>query len=241
MHVHIQRPTAKAVNADLPPARSGSANSLRSSSQRRVKSPAPHGPWIPPPGRTSKALRPGDLWEPDEVEHAQADQYEKKIDSLLSDVQHLKAQREVERKEELLDVSRQIMRDQEMEIAEVKHELGAFEKENDFLRRSLDRLHGGAGSPEICRDLNVVDEALGRKLVELELESDHLLRLLHNYTDLTKTVIREGRRVNGKDVNNIAKTRDSLYEKIDDFELGQRKKSKTKKLHKKYWLYDAKF
>uniref|UniRef100_A0A665VUC8 Outer dense fiber protein 2 n=1 Tax=Echeneis naucrates TaxID=173247 RepID=A0A665VUC8_ECHNA len=102
----------------------------------------------PEPKHSYSALRLSDLMsEEEEGLHGRISQYERKIDSLLTEVNSLKNEVELRKKEQLLErqserlsVSQRLIAEQEEELAEVTKELEETERENTRLRQSMEKM-----------------------------------------------------------------------------------------------------
>uniref|UniRef100_A0A673XA08 Outer dense fiber protein 2 n=1 Tax=Salmo trutta TaxID=8032 RepID=A0A673XA08_SALTR len=89
---------------------------------------------LPQPEISHSPLRFADLSsEEEEVLHGQINQYERKIDSLMTEVSTFKSS-------EKLSASQQVIEEQEKELAEVANELEVTERENSRLRHSMDKM-----------------------------------------------------------------------------------------------------
>ncbi|XP_010767989.1 outer dense fiber protein 2-like, partial [Notothenia coriiceps] len=186
------RPTAK-VKTRVPWIPPGKA-SIRDASYK-WEGPT-HRLEIPPPlheepEHSQSALRLADLTsEEEEGLHGRINQYERKIESLLTEVSSLKIEVELRKKEQLLErqseqlsvsqrlmeeqeeqlsVSQRVMEEQEEQLEEVSKELQHTERENSRLRLSMEKIleesdynRGDGGSLQQDR------AALQRTLMEAE-------------------------------------------------------------------------
>ncbi|KAM6901323.1 outer dense fiber protein 2 isoform 2-T2 [Lycodopsis pacificus] len=149
-------PTAK-VKTGLPWLPAGKA-SVRDASYKwegpthclEITQPGPE----PGPEHSQSVLRLADLTSAEEEGlHQRVSQYERKIDSLLTEVSSLKnevelrkqeqlsvSQRAVAEREEELSVSQRAVAEREEQLAEVTEELEETERENTRLRRSMEKM-----------------------------------------------------------------------------------------------------
>uniref|UniRef100_A0A8C8GKD6 Outer dense fiber protein 2 n=1 Tax=Oncorhynchus tshawytscha TaxID=74940 RepID=A0A8C8GKD6_ONCTS len=131
---------------------------------------------LPEPETSHSPLRLADLSsEEEEVLHGRINQYERKIDSLMTEVSSLKSEVELRRKEQLLErqseklsASQRVIEEQEEELAEVSKELEVTERENSRLRHSMEKM------------LEETDctSRVERSMESIQLEKDTLLRKL---------------------------------------------------------------
>ncbi|XP_075935702.1 outer dense fiber protein 2 isoform X4 [Anarhichas minor] len=102
----------------------------------------------PGPEHSQSVLRLADLTsEEEEGLHQRISQYERKIDSLLTEVSSLKNEVELRKQEQLLErrseqlsVSQRVIAEREEELAEVTNELEETERENTRLRQSMEKM-----------------------------------------------------------------------------------------------------
>ncbi|XP_013420317.1 outer dense fiber protein 2 [Lingula anatina] len=267
VHVHVKKPkksaSARAVDERLAESRSktfSSGNLRHSTASSRARSKSPlMGPWVPPPGRTSRSslkslawqgpshrleittprgdddvvhgtMRMSDL-DTDEEErvHANMRGYEKKIDSLMTEVGTLqnevelqKTLRDMEKKDDLLETSRRVMADQETELRGYKRELNASETENRILKKSMDRLKEEVDFNKSEREvLNTEKDMLMKKLVEVEMDGQAAAKQMSELRDMVRR-LREEKRISSSDSAALAKQKEQLMEKLTDFESTNR-------------------
>uniref|UniRef100_A0A8C7J905 Outer dense fiber protein 2 n=1 Tax=Oncorhynchus kisutch TaxID=8019 RepID=A0A8C7J905_ONCKI len=114
---------------------------------------------LPEPETSHSPLRLADLSsEEEEVLHGRINQYERKIDSLMTEVSSLKSEVELRRKEQLLE--------RQSEKLNVSKELEVTERENSRLRHSMEKM------------LEETDCTMERSMESIQLEKDTLLRKL---------------------------------------------------------------
>ncbi|KAL5012471.1 hypothetical protein ScPMuIL_011022 [Solemya velum] len=254
VHVHLKQPKSKGLSKGRLGLTTGNARSSRPrrttvSSRAKSKSPS-SGPWVPPPGKASRSqkiswqgpthrleintprdgLRLSDLsTEEEDQVHGQMKNYEKKIDSLMTEMGTLRneaelqrAMRQMERKEEMLDASRRVMEEQERELFEYKEELTVTEKENKILRKSMDLLQDEADLSMTEKELMSSErEDLMKKLIEVEMDGQAASSHIRDLKDLLRR-LRDENRVSFSDTNRLAKQKDLLLEKLADFESTNR-------------------
>ncbi|XP_071207311.1 outer dense fiber protein 2-like isoform X1 [Salvelinus alpinus] len=96
---------------------------------------------LPQPEISHSPLRFADLSsEEEEVLHGRINQYERKIDSLMTEVELRRKQQLLERQSEKLSASQRVIEEQEEELAEVANELEVTERENSRLRHSMEKM-----------------------------------------------------------------------------------------------------
>ncbi|KAK6194419.1 hypothetical protein SNE40_000055 [Patella caerulea] len=258
VHVHVKKTKSKKsrcnvtqkkkVGSSVGPIYSKSSSTTcqkvkPSSARARSRSPG-GGPWVPPPGKTtrgSKLAWQGPTYrleiptgqgrdqsnelstdEEDKV-HGQMRSYEKKIDGLMSEVGTLKnevdlqkALHEIEKRDDLLNSSQRVIDKQDDEIQTYQDELNATEAENRILRQNVDILKG---DPDLSRDTDFFtadQEKLMKKLIEVEMDGQAVAQQIRE----TREVIR--RLKDTTQSEKFTKQKDMLLEKLADFEATNR-------------------
>uniref|UniRef100_A0A8C9U9S8 Outer dense fiber protein 2 n=1 Tax=Scleropages formosus TaxID=113540 RepID=A0A8C9U9S8_SCLFO len=169
VHVHVKRNQKSKSAGKTQAAAKGGPGGLRSTALVKTRVP-----WIPPgktslrdasskwegptnrldiaplsePSSLAGMLRPEDLSADEEdVLHGRIHLYERKIDNLVTEVNSLKNEVELckrehllERQSEQLSASQRVIREQEEELAEAAKELEVSEKENSRLRLSMEKI-----------------------------------------------------------------------------------------------------
>ncbi|XP_071509916.1 outer dense fiber protein 2-like [Diadema antillarum] len=253
VHVHVKRGTKKSASAmaveERMKASKNRFNSTLSSAGNLRPTRSAKGPWVPAPGKSTKGqkfswngssarleiqppgkdsgirstLRMEDLDdEEDEVQHRL---YEKKIDTLMTEVDSLKTEREIakskraaERAKEQLDLSRRVLEEQEDELRDFKEELQMTERENRLLRKSMDQLKDDAHYTSLEKDLATSErDQLLKKLVETEMDARSAIEQVDELRDVVRR-LREEKRLSSHDGKVLAKQRQLLLEKLQDFE-----------------------
>ncbi|KAK1884253.1 Outer dense fiber protein 2 [Dissostichus eleginoides] len=173
------------------------------------------------PEHSQSALRLADLTsEEEEGLHGRISQYERKIESLLSEVSSLKNEVELRKKEQLLErqseqlsVSQRVM-EQEEQLEEVSKELQHTERENSRLRLSMEKMleesdynRGDGGSLQQDR------AALHRTLMEAEGGGAAAAQELSALRDS---------RLSGSESAGLAQQKELLLQKLDTFESTNR-------------------
>ncbi|XP_029566041.1 outer dense fiber protein 2 [Salmo trutta] len=183
---------------------------------------------LPQPEISHSPLRFADLSsEEEEVLHGQINQYERKIDSLMTEVELRRKAQLLERQSEKLSASQQVIEEQEKELAEVANELEVTERENSRLRHSMDKM----------LDESDCTSRLERSMESMQLEKDTLLRKLMeaeiNGTEaaiqvsaLRETVTKmrsvSTSRMSGTESSLLARQKELLLQKLETFEATNR-------------------
>lgn len=230
-------------NPESKPWRSSLKHNTSSTSRARSKSPGPSSHWVPPPGRSSKgskfswqgpshrlemtgpgegvdgtpsALHLSDL-DTDEEDHVsnKMRKYEKKIDSLMSEVGNLKGEVELQRSMRERDMK-------EEELEDVKLELDVTATENEMLRRSVDRLRETANMSMSEKDrLSLERDQLMKKLVEVEMDGQAAVKQTASLRDSIRR-LKEDKRLSTSDSTHLNKQKDLLMTRLLDFESTNR-------------------
>ncbi|XP_060071195.1 outer dense fiber protein 2-like isoform X2 [Ylistrum balloti] len=249
VHVHVKQ-KGKAKTRKVPSVGGPVRSALSKKSAGTARSKSPGGAWVPPPGKATKgskvswqgpthrleisnpreSLRMSDL-DTDEEEqvHGQMRNYEKKIEGLMSEVGTLKNEAELQRtlkemvhKDDLLDASRQVMREQERELDEYKDELDITEHENRILRRSMENLNEEAVFSRHEAVMATGErEKLMKKLIEVEMDGQSAVKHIGELRDVIRRLKEENKLSHGDSVR-YGKQKDILLEKLADFEATNR-------------------
>nr|XP_046223982.1 outer dense fiber protein 2-like [Oncorhynchus gorbuscha] len=248
LHVHVNETTPVHVKKSRSPARTpqgktkGDGGNLRTTAKVKTRVP-----WIPP-GKASirdasykweitalpqseishSLLRFADLSsEEEEVLHGRINQYERKIDSLMTEVELRKKEQLLVRQSEKLSASQQVIEEQEEELAEVCNELEVTERENSRLRHSMEKM----------LDESDCTSRLERSMESMQLEKDTLLRkLMEAEIDGTETAIQVSAlretvtkmrnvstsRMSGTESSLLAHQKELLLQKLETFEATNR-------------------
>nr|XP_020474395.1 outer dense fiber protein 2-like isoform X2 [Monopterus albus] len=184
----------------------------------------------PEPEHSHSALRLADLTSEEEDElHGRISHYEKKVDSLLTEVSSLKNEVELRKKEQLLErqseqlsVSQRVITEQEEELAEVTKELEETERENSRLRQSMEKMLGES-------DYNRQDsaqqgkDALLRKLMEAEMDGIAAAKQVSALRDsVSKLCSASGSKLSGSESALLAHQKELLLQKLQSFEATNR-------------------
>ncbi|XP_048115712.1 outer dense fiber protein 2 isoform X1 [Alosa alosa] len=178
------------------------------------------------------ALRLEDLsTDEEEVLHGRISQYEKKIDSLMTEVSSLKSEVELRRKEQLLErqserlsVSQRVIAEQEEELAEVTKELEVTEFENSRLRESMEKILEESDFSRLEKESLLQEkDLLLKKLLEAELDgtaaSKQVSALRETVSRMSRsTSVCGDKRLSGSDSSLLAKQKDLLLQKLETFE-----------------------
>ncbi|MBN3297603.1 ODFP2 protein, partial [Amia calva] len=179
------------------------------------------------------ALQLADLsTDEEETLHGRINQYERKIDSLMTEVGSLKGEAELrkkeqllERKEEQLSVSHRVIEEQEEELAEVTKELVVTERENSRLRHSIEKMREETDYSRLEKqNLLLEKDALLKKLVEAEMDGAaaakqvSALREMVDSTGVIVLVAPQEKRMSGSDASLLARQKELLMQKLETFE-----------------------
>uniref|UniRef100_A0AAR2KGX3 Outer dense fiber protein 2 n=1 Tax=Pygocentrus nattereri TaxID=42514 RepID=A0AAR2KGX3_PYGNA len=171
---------------------------------------------LPEAGSAQSALRMEDLsTDEEEALHGRINQYERKIDSLMTEVSSLK--NEVGRQtSEKLSASQRVIAEQEEELAEVAKELEITERENTLLRESMEKILEENDYGRLEREgLQLEKDVLLKKLLEAELDSNAAAKQVSALRDTEK-------RMSGSDSSLLARQKDLLLQKLETFESTNR-------------------
>ncbi|XP_070706338.1 outer dense fiber protein 2 [Pempheris klunzingeri] len=190
-------------------------------------------PPLPEPDHSQSALQLADLTsEEEEGLHGRISQYERKIDSLLTEVSSLKNEVELRKKEQLLEhqseqlcVSQRVIIKQEEELAEVTKELEETERENTRLRQSMEKMLEETDYNRSDRDSSQQDKAaLLRKLKEAELDGTAAAKQVSALREsVSKLCSASGsKRLSGSESSVLARQKELLLQKLETFEATNR-------------------
>ncbi|XP_064164289.1 outer dense fiber protein 2 [Anguilla rostrata] len=253
VHVHVKK-CQKSGSARTPqksvqePKMRAEAGNLRPTAQVKTRVP-----WVPP-GKTSTrdalykwegpthrleitpvpepepaqsaALRLSDLsTEEGEVLQGRINQYERKIDSLMTEVSSLKSEVKLQKKEQLLErqseqlnASQRLIAEQEEELAEVTKELEVTERENSRLRLSMEKMQEETDYSRLEKEALVQEkDALLRKLLEVEVDGAAASRQVSALREAVGRV-RTERQLSGTDSTQLSHQKELLLQKLETFE-----------------------
>ncbi|XP_034457405.1 outer dense fiber protein 2 [Hippoglossus hippoglossus] len=180
----------------------------------------------PEPEQSHSALRLAELTsEEEEGLHGRISQYERKIDSLMTEVSSLKNEVELRKREQLLErqseqlsVSQRVIAEQEEELAEVTKELEETERENTRLRLSMEKWL--EESDRLDRDSPQQDkDALLRKLMEAEVDGAAAAKQVSALRESVFKVCGSGRL---SDTSVLGRQKELLLQKLETFEATNR-------------------
>ncbi|KAJ8285757.1 hypothetical protein GJAV_G00030590 [Gymnothorax javanicus] len=245
LHVHIPESTpvhvhVKKAQKMKEPKMKGDLGTHQTSVRRKERVP-----WIPP-GRGStrdilykwevptrhmeiRHVRESDLSLPvvgladlstdeEEVLQGRIHQYERKIDSLLTEVGSLKTELELKKSEQQLSASQRVIQEQEHELVEFTKELEVSDRENTRLRHSIEKMREETDCTRQETEVLLQQrDMLLRKLVEAEVDGTAAAK---QASALKETVgkIRTEKRVSGPDLSLLGRQRDLLMQKLETFE-----------------------
>lgn len=177
---------------------------------------------INPP--TSRSMHLDDLstTEDDEVRDTTT-RYKKSIDKLLNDVA-LNEQKYIKAKtSEQLNASRRLLADQEQEIQLYKEDLNATTRDCDHLRRSVEALNKEVEVTKTEAEiLETEKEDLEKKLLTIELEGKVASRELSELKDTCRR-LKLDKKLTVADLETLTSQRELLINKLEEFELKNRK------------------
>ncbi|XP_062269460.1 outer dense fiber protein 2 [Platichthys flesus] len=180
----------------------------------------------PEPDQSHSAMRLAELTsEQEEGLHGRISQYERKIDSLMTEVSSLKNKVELRKREQLLErrseqlsVSQRVIAEQEVELAEVTKELEETERENTRLRLSMEKWL--EESDRLDRDNTQQDkDALLRKLMEAEVDGAAAAKQVSALRESVFKVCGSGRL---SDSSVLGRQKELLLQKLETFEATNR-------------------
>uniref|UniRef100_A0A8C7JGQ1 Outer dense fiber protein 2 n=1 Tax=Oncorhynchus kisutch TaxID=8019 RepID=A0A8C7JGQ1_ONCKI len=180
---------------------------------------------LPEPETSHSPLRLADLSsEEEEVLHGRINQYERKIDSLMTEVSSLKSEVELRRKEQLLErqseklnASQRVIEEQEEELAEVSKELEVTERENSRLRHSMEKMLEETDLERSMESIQLEKDTLLRKLMEAEMDGMAAARQVSALRE-TVTKMRSSSRMSGSESSFLARQKELLLQKLETFE-----------------------
>uniref|UniRef100_A0A9J8BM32 Outer dense fiber protein 2 n=1 Tax=Cyprinus carpio carpio TaxID=630221 RepID=A0A9J8BM32_CYPCA len=175
------------------------------------------------PERSQSPLRIEDLsTDEEEALHGRISQYERKIDSLMTEVSSLKNEQLLSRQSERLSASQRVIAEQEEELAEVAWELEATEQENSRLRESMEKMLEGNDFGRLERDsLQPDKDVLLRKLLEAEMDSSGAAKQVYALKIFFYTFVQE-KKISGSDSMLLARQKELLLQKLETFESTNR-------------------
>ncbi|KAK6304978.1 hypothetical protein J4Q44_G00237580 [Coregonus suidteri] len=190
---------------------------------------------LPEPETSHSPLRLADLSsEEEEVLHGRINQYERKIDSLMTEVSSLKSEVELRRKEQLLErqseklsASRRVIEEQEEELAEVAKELEVTERENSRLRHSMEKMLEETDCTSrlerSMESMQLEKDTLLKKLMEAEMDGTAAARQVSALREtITKMRSSSTSRMSGSESSLLARQKELLLQKLETFESTNR-------------------
>ncbi|XP_023140125.2 outer dense fiber protein 2 isoform X2 [Amphiprion ocellaris] len=184
------------------------------------------------PEQSQSVLRLADLTsEEEEGLHGRISQYERKIDTLLTEVGSLKNEVELRKKEQLLErqseqlsVSQRVIAEQEEELAEVTKELEETERENTRLRQSMEKMLEETDYNRLDRDSMQQDkDALLRKLMEAEVDGAAAAKQVSALREsVSKLCAGDSTKLSGAESSVLARQKELLLQKLETFEATNR-------------------
>ncbi|XP_034402521.1 outer dense fiber protein 2 isoform X2 [Cyclopterus lumpus] len=177
----------------------------------------------PGPEHSQSVLRLADLTsEEEEGLHGRISQYERKIESLLTEVSSLRNEVELQKKEQLLERQSEQLSVSQRVIAEQEEELAEVTEENTRLRLSMEKMLEDTHHDRQDR-VQQDKDALLRKLVEAEMDgtaaAEQVSALRGSVSGLCGAV---GSRPSGSDSSVLARQKELLLQKLETFEATNR-------------------
>ncbi|KAF6721696.1 Outer dense fiber protein 2 [Oryzias melastigma] len=180
----------------------------------------------PEPGQP--VLRVADLTsEKEEDLKGRISQYERRIDSLLTEISSLKNEVELQKKDHLLErqterlnVSQRVIAEQEEELAEVAEQLEETEKENTRLRQSMEKML--EETEQNWESLPQDKRVLLRKLREAELNGAAAAEQVSELRESLFKLGSGGRELSGSASSTLVHQKELLLQKLKIFESTSR-------------------
>uniref|UniRef100_A0A672LYD0 Outer dense fiber protein 2 n=1 Tax=Sinocyclocheilus grahami TaxID=75366 RepID=A0A672LYD0_SINGR len=203
LHVHVNETTPVHVHVK----KSTKCSPTKTGPSHRLEITPPQEPEC-----SQSPLRIEDLsTDEEEALHGRINQYERKIDSLMTEVSSLK--NEVRNGEHF---SKRVIAEQEEELAEVARELEATEQENSRLRESMEKMLEGNDFRRLERDsLQPDKDVLLRKLLEAEMDSSAAAKQVSALRETEK-------KLSGSDSTLLTRQKELLLQKLETFESTNR-------------------
>ncbi|KAM9437876.1 outer dense fiber protein 2-like isoform 4-T4 [Salvelinus alpinus] len=179
---------------------------------------------LPEPETSHSPLRLADLSSSEEeVLHGRINQYERKIDSLMTEVELRRKEQLLERQSEKLSASQRVIEEQEEELAEVSKELEVTERENSRLRHSMEKmLEETDCTSRVERSMESMQlekDTLLRKLMEAEMDGMAAARQVSALREtVTKMRSSSTSRMSGSESSFLARQKELLLQKLETFE-----------------------
>uniref|UniRef100_A0A4W5RLF2 Outer dense fiber protein 2 n=1 Tax=Hucho hucho TaxID=62062 RepID=A0A4W5RLF2_9TELE len=249
LHVHVNETTPVHVKKSRSPARTpqgktkGDGGNLRPTAKVKTRVP-----WIPP-GKASirdasykwegpthrleishSPLRFADLSsEEEEVLHGRINQYERKIDSLMTEVELRRKEQLLERQSEKLSASQRVIEEQDEELAEVANELEVTERENSRLHHSMEKMLDESDCTirleRSMESMQLEKDILLRKLMEAEIDGTEAaiqVSALRETVTKMRSVSTSEKRMSGTESSLLARQKELLLQKLETFEATNR-------------------
>ncbi|XP_055516182.1 outer dense fiber protein 2-like isoform X3 [Leucoraja erinacea] len=162
----------------------------------------------------------------EEVIHGKMNQYEKKINCLMKQVGSLKSEDELRKKnhlleqqEEELNLSKQLIEEKEVELAEVTKELVLTEHKNELLQRSIEMMDQEHSRSE-KKHWRKGDTVL-KKLVEAEMDAAAAAKQV---AALHSTISKLGseKQISTSECNFLTRQKELLLQKLETFDVTNR-------------------
>ncbi|XP_041753529.1 outer dense fiber protein 2 isoform X4 [Coregonus clupeaformis] len=183
---------------------------------------------LPQPETSHSPLRFADLSsEEEEVLHGRINQYERKIDSLMTEVELRRKEQLLERQSEKLSTSQRVIEEQEEELAEVANELEVTERENSRLRHSMEKMLEETDCTsrleKPMESMQMEKDTLLRKLMEAEIDgTEAAIQVSALRETVTKMRSVSASRMSGTESSLLARQKEMLLQKLETFEATNR-------------------
>ncbi|XP_008947801.1 PREDICTED: outer dense fiber protein 2 isoform X3 [Merops nubicus] len=227
VHVHIkkgQKTTPAKCQQKHKQKVKGDTTTVGRAVQVKAKGPNSHLEMTPPDTeKMLSVLRLSDLsTDEEDAVCCKMNEYEKKIDSLMSTVGTLKNEAKLQKKEEQQQMRKRLLEEQKEELNEVTQELVETEHENTLLRRNIERIKEE-------KDLTVLQkkylqrekEFLMAKLSEAERDGAAAARQIHALKNTIGRLNIE-KNMSSSDINMLTRQKELLLQKLSTFEESNR-------------------
>lgn len=164
----------------------------------------------------------------EEVIHGKMNQYEKKINCLMKQVGSLKSEDELRKKnhlleqqEEELNLSKQLIEEKEVELAEVTKELVLTEHKNELLQRSMEMMKEDQEHSRSEKKHWRKGDTVLKKLVEAEMDAAAAAKQV---AALHSTISKLGseKQISTSECNFLTRQKELLLQKLETFDVTNR-------------------
>ncbi|XP_032904494.1 outer dense fiber protein 2 isoform X3 [Amblyraja radiata] len=164
----------------------------------------------------------------EEVIHGKMNQYEKKINCLMKQVGSLKSEDELRKKnhlleqqEEELNLSKQLIEEKEVELADVTKELVLTEHKNELLQRSIEMMKEDQENSRSEKKHWRKGDTVLKKLVEAEMDAAAAAKQV---AALHSTISKLGseKQMSASECNFLTRQKELLLQKLETFDVTNR-------------------